>query len=1084
MEITVLITKTARLALPQGAFAWFGWFIFLGVIILLNVKWRSLNQPLTTWRRRSLFLLVLSAPVFILIFPSLKLSSGPFSPLFPIFSAIPWFLAAGLLGPASAAAIGFISGILLSLWSIENPFLPLELAFFASFLGWTFFQEYRTPFYQLLRHPLIAAVILATIYPLLNFVSAVAFSQGSLSFRADIALTGIPSQFTAFTLSLLLAGILTEFAYYGLKSYWGAQQTKLPSPGESRLSARFLYTVVPLSLILLVILIVGDWLVVSRAAREMIAGRMSNAGEVSAQGIPFFLEMGQNLILRLGSEPELQGSPDDIQKRLSSEARDVPYFNQLIFLDAQGNPITSEPSGAIEAAELTQSELDALNLADLIPLQIISTVPRTGSNAASLSFVAGVKDQDGELRGVLIGRSDLAVNPFAKPILTGLNSLSSVEGQGMLIDENGRILYHPDPSRVMTVYPGELNIESEYYESMSPEGMKEFVYYRPVAGKPWSVVITVPSRFAEQQALNIALPLLGIVSILAISAIFIFRYGLQSVTSSLHDLAVEAERMAAGHLDEPLETGGEDEVGQLRRAFEKMRVSLKSRLDELNRLLLVSQGIASTFEIYDSLQPILDSALDTGASSARVYLIPALLPSSEGGREDFHRFGAGPKSEMYAFLDEQVVALVEQQDVLKLSNVTRPSLFSFTEVNIPPQAILGVALRHENLFYGVLWLAYEQSRQFSEAEVRHIITLGGQAALAAANARLFLSAEIGRQRLESIIISTPDPVIVTDEKDNLLFTNPAAQERFNLYDEQLMGVHISKLISNTDVLDLLGKADIQPTTEELKFADGDTYIATASLVEVSGKRVGRICILRDVSSFKQLDALKSEFVSTVSHDLRSPIALIQGYTSMLKMVGELNEQQMSYLNKISSETEKISHLVANLLDLSRIEAGIGLRLERKPVDEVIHQVVSEIQAKADQKRVNLIADLEPGGFDNIEADQALLQQAIYNLVDNAIKFTGPGGEVNIHLESADEDVTYIISDEGIGISPADQQNLFEKFFQATEKGEFDEGGSRLGLAIVKSIAEKHNGSVRVESKLGEGSTFFLTIPLNQEVPVN
>jgi PAS domain S-box-containing protein len=983
----------------------------------------------------------------------------------------------------SAAGLGFIAGFLISLWSIHNPLLPLEMALLASCLGWMFFQDYRTPFYRWLRHPLIAAIVLTAAYPIIYFLNVLIFGQGSLPNRIDSALTDVFSVASIFGLSLLVAGIISEVVSFLLKSRWGAQRTNQPSPGERKLSARFLYSVVPLSIILLVILIVGDWLVVSRAAQEMMAGRMSNAGETTAESIPFFLEMGQNLILRLVNEPEFLGSPEDIQDRLSSERRDVPYFNQFIYLDPNGDIIAKDPVNATGTTGLTQEEIEAISLASLVPIQIVSTDPIAGSNAASLSFIAGVKDNADELHGVLIGRSDLAVNPFAKPILTGLNSLSAVEGKGMLIDENGMILYHPDSSRVMAYYSGDMNVESEFFEAVSLEGISEFVYYRPVLGKPWSVVITVPARFAQQQALNIALPLIGIISLLAIIAIFIFRYGLQSITSSLQNLAVEADRMSRGQLDDPLEAGGEDEVGQLRRAFEQMRASLKSRLDELNRLLLVSQGIASTFEIQDSLQPVLDSALDTGASSARVYLIPSILPSSDDSRDSKHRYGAGPYSERYAFLDEQVVALVEQQEVLKLSNVTRPRLFTYQQENIPPQAILGVALRHENLFYGVLWLAYEASRQFSEEEVRYIVTLAGQAALAAANARLFLSAEIGRQRLESIITSTPDPVLVTDRNDNLLFTNPAAQERFHLYDEQLLGEHISKIITNQDVLQLLQKAETRPQTEELIFDDGNTYIATASLVVVAGKRVGRICILRDVTSFKQLDALKSEFVSTVSHDLRSPIALIQGYTSMLKMVGELNEQQISYLNKITVETEKISHLVTNLLDLGRIEAGVGLRLERKPVDEVVQQVVSEIQVKADQKRVILNTDVKTADMALVEADQALLQQALYNLVDNAIKFTDPGGEVTIHLQMTDENVTYTVRDNGIGISPADQQNLFEKFFRVIDKGEIDEEGSGLGLAIVKSIAEKHGGIVRVESKLGEGSSFLLTIPLNQEVPV-
>jgi signal transduction histidine kinase len=290
---------------------------------------------------------------------------------------------------------------------------------------------------------------------------------------------------------------------------------------------------------------------------------------------------------------------------------------------------------------------------------------------------------------------------------------------------------------------------------------------------------------------------------------------------------------------------------------------------------------------------------------------------------------------------------------------------------------------------------------------------------------------------------------------------------------------VSELIEKEEVLALLRSEEKQQQTKELVFEDGKTYYATASSVEVEGKGVGRVCVLRDVTSFKQLDDSKSEFVSTVSHDLRSPLALIRGFTSMLQMVGELNDQQTSYLQKIIIETEKISHLVTNLLDLGRIEAGIGLQLDKKPVDAVIKRVVSTAQIQADQERIKISSEVPQVDLPIIEADQDLLQQALYNLVDNAIKFTEPGGEITLSLEIDSGSVIYIVEDNGIGISPADQQKLFEKFFRITGKGSVEEGGSGLGLAIVKSIAERHGGEVSVDSQLGVGSRFYLRVPLKQ-----
>jgi signal transduction histidine kinase len=150
---------------------------------------------------------------------------------------------------------------------------------------------------------------------------------------------------------------------------------------------------------------------------------------------------------------------------------------------------------------------------------------------------------------------------------------------------------------------------------------------------------------------------------------------------------------------------------------------------------------------------------------------------------------------------------------------------------------------------------------------------------------------------------------------------------------------------------------------------GVTASATSVLAE--GQRMGRVCVLRDVTHFKELDALKSDFVSTVSHDLRSPLTLMRGYATMLEMVGELNEQQTGYVRKIVSGVESMSRMVNNLLDLGRIEAGVGLQVEMISVHDVIERVVGALQLQAAQKRIQLTYEIPTQTIPLIEADQAL-----------------------------------------------------------------------------------------------------------------
>jgi signal transduction histidine kinase len=244
--------------------------------------------------------------------------------------------------------------------------------------------------------------------------------------------------------------------------------------------------------------------------------------------------------------------------------------------------------------------------------------------------------------------------------------------------------------------------------------------------------------------------------------------------------------------------------------------------------------------------------------------------------------------------------------------------------------------------------------------------------------------------------------------------------------------------------------------------------------------VGKVCILRDITHFKELEQLKSDFVATVSHDLRSPLTLMRGYATMLQMVGDLNEQQKGYVRKIVSGVENMSRLVSNLLDLGRIEAGIGLQIEKVAVKDIVEEVLNSLQLQATQKDIRLVHEIVGKNQRyEVDADRALLQQAMYNLVENAIKYTPVSGQVKVKLEFKTNSMLMEVQDTGIGIAPLDLPHLFEKFYRSGRREAYQQRGTGLGLAIVKSIAERHGGRVWVDSQLGKGSVFSLEMPCEQ-----
>jgi signal transduction histidine kinase len=261
-------------------------------------------------------------------------------------------------------------------------------------------------------------------------------------------------------------------------------------------------------------------------------------------------------------------------------------------------------------------------------------------------------------------------------------------------------------------------------------------------------------------------------------------------------------------------------------------------------------------------------------------------------------------------------------------------------------------------------------------------------------------------------------------------------------------------------------------TDEVEAPDGRTF--SASVSSLSGG--GRVVTLRDITYLKELDQMKSDFVNTVSHDLRSPLTYMRGYTTMIPMAGEMNEKQHGFVEKILAGIEQMTQLIDDLLDIGKIEAGVGIEIERCWLPGLVQAVVDDLGLRAVQQGVELVASL-PTDIPPTLADRTLIRQAIKNLVDNAIKYTPEPGRVEVILRNHGDALVVVVRDDGIGIAPEHQGRLFEKFYRIKRRDTVHIKGTGLGLAIVKSIADRHKGRVWVESKLEEGSTFYLAIPL-------
>lgn len=1066
-----------------------GWLVWLGLAGLLGIALFNWRKYHVEWSTRATLILVVLAVVtpFAALFFGLEFSTGSTLPVpglpeepagstMMIFSAIPWILAGGLLGPIAAAGLGVLSGLIRGVWDTHTLFTALDLGLMATMFAVANRQRYRTFIYRLLRQPLFSALSLTLPHAAL-FVLATLFTlstSASVTERLDYAFSNLWVVSLAFAGEMLVAGLAAQIIATVFRNRWGGLGMLQPSPSERSIETRFILGAGTIISILLLTLLIGDWLVAGAAARSVLRDRLKSSAELAAQNVPFFLETGQNLALQIANDPRLQDADADLDAILDENSQAVPYFSQLVVFDMDTKTMLASYPAA-PAFELTRPEEDGMTLAQQgVPNQIYTVPPLIEGEAAGVSFLAAIPQTE-ERQYVLIGRTYLSTNPYTRPLVNNLNSLAGVNGAGQLIAD-GVVVYHSEASQNWTPYEGEQSDLPAFFDETASMGTRQLVYYQPVEGYPWAVVLAIPAQETQQLALNIALPISLMIILLGLVALISLRVNLRSVTGSLQSLATETKYLATGQLDRPLKAEGEDEVSELRRAFEQMRVSLQARLQDLNRLLIASQGVASSLTLGEALHPVLEAVVANGASSARIILLREMLPTPV---DTPVRFAEGIEQDVYMHLDQQLLALAEEQERIVMAALSR-NRGLVLDPNLPyPESLIALALRHENRYYGVLWAAYNKPRAFSDADLRFITTLASQASLAVANIRLFLTVELNRRQLEAILNSTPDPVLVTDASNRLILANPAAGTVFGVTIRRGERPDFERTIRNDGLRDLLQATATERHSAEISMPDGKTYLAMASPMTAEGKTVGRVCILRDVTQLKEIDTLKSDFVSTVSHDLRSPLTLMRGYATMLEMAGELNEQQKGYVRMIVQGVDNMAKLVNNLLDLGRIEFGVGLQVESIPVLDILERVTGSLQMQAKQKGISLGVEIPKDLPHAVEADEALLHQALYNLVENALKYTPQGGEVTIHLQTAPSELIFAIQDSGIGIPQNDLPRLFEKFYRGTNREALAQRGTGLGLAIVKSIAERHGGSVWAESEIGKGSTFYLQIPLAQ-----
>ncbi len=1000
-----------------------------------------------------------------------------------LLSAIPLLLAGIVVGPAGALIVGAFTGLGVTLGQTHQLVDIFWGVFTAVSLAYLLQQHYSGQIYHWLRQPWVVGLLGGLLFTLLSGIGTFANVEVSGLAALDQALVVASANFWLRLLEGLVAGGVVMFVLRNVPNLRPSHPL-IPPPTRRSLQKRLQlnYFAFAALLILLSITVVYN-LAISVSTRLVVNQMAYNATVVSAEIPQFVNQLDTQLTLFEADQAALRSEDTAVAYEALAELyRRNPASYQQLLLVAETGEVTAVFPNEPNPVELSDDEATAVAQAYAPNPKnvVLANMPTSGQ---VLSLVVPVRLAEGDTAVVLIGR---LASFSLDDLLVGLQGTVG-GGTGFLVNEQAQIIAHPQNAFIRADWPGPADelrrlwfTRTETGEAhrgwLQGDSARQLVYTQTVPDLGWTVVTAVPYEIVLGQALRIGWPLLLV--LLLGTALFYTNVALlgRDITQPINKIVAASKTMAAGGSWAATELEQrEDEIGELNQAFIQMQRATRKQLNDLSLLLGTSHDVSTSIDLNQGIPAILRGALrGTGAAGAR-----AVVLNPSGGNP--LSFGEGPAAEAMKALDRPIMTRLRhlQELMLATPNQIRAALDLEREAEPPVPALVAIPLYSHDRFQGILWLGYRQAHSYDVSERNLLVTLASQTAVLVENARLFATAEGGRRRLAAVLASTTDAVIVTDQTERILLINRAAERIFNLDASEVAGRPVAKVIEPADLVKALTGQDEHSRNLELPMPNGSTYYASAStIVSNEGQVFGRVAVLRDITHLKEIDEMKSDFVATVSHDLRSPLTYMRGYATMVPMVDELSPKQHEYLEKILAGIDQMSHLVDDLLDLGRIEAGVDLAQERIDVKPLLESIAEEYWQHAHLAGIKLNVDVAED-ISTITGDGSLIRQALANLIGNGIKYAPNSGPMWLRAELENEELVLSVQDSGPGIPKQDQIRLFEKFYRVKQRGTEKIKGSGLGLAIVRSIAERHGGRAWCISQQGKGCTFAISLPVYQ-----
>lgn len=457
-----------------------------------------------------------------------------------------------------------------------------------------------------------------------------------------------------------------------------------------------------------------------------------------------------------------------------------------------------------------------------------------------------------------------------------------------------------------------------------------------------------------------------------------------------------------------------------------------------------------------------------------------IFPPDSGDKLDSHdAISSLGTIDPYEEFDPLILSISQRTDRLILQDTSQLLKNGVKTVTDLPKSIFMINLVVDGKKFGILWGGYKEQHEFDPDEIELIDSSSANLiSILGLNKQFEYESKISNL-YQATLNWTPIPIFTVTPAGMIDFANQSAIDLFGIDRLPQEGKQVTKIAGNSVLKQLVTNPQRVEMSVELQLHEDQIFQCAISSLIMDGMANGRVFSFQNVTEIRGLEKQQSDFVNTVSHDLRQPLTSIRGYATMIDMAGGLNSNQVDYLKKISEGVDAMSRMVESLLALGRVEAGIGLQIEIISMRDLVEKINRYYQYLAAQKQISFTVDFDEADI-MVRADWSLLEQALRNVIENAIKYSNPGCEVTLSVRENAQELEIKVRDTGIGISPEDQKHVFERFYRGKNEAARSRKGTGLGLSIVKSIVDKHGGEITVESGRNNGTVFTISIPLRQD----